>query len=643
MSRNCRPALSLLFALTVVYLSAQETIVPTPVAPNLVPTAPYSYNGLITAYGALGSASMIGEGVFATAAHVLYDEDNFQWAPIYYVKYFPQSDSNATGSPFREKYTPVALFKWDAYGTRVQNDDSGPGLSTPDTFNLDFGVGYFSSSTTVDSILEHAELNIDSEGDVTILRHNREKMVVGYPQDVVPDQGLMHFTQPGNYYAYDAIYEDYDSEALWAAVYNFDGVTTYSGNSGGPIYVRDDMDNWMMAGVLDGSNGSSGMLVRAIDDNAWELVEQAITARNQNALVRVDDLHVVGTPDSIEIAWTDHSSEEIGYSVFRHEQGLYEEIAVLPANSQGYVDASIKSGHVYHYRVQPFDSLGNKAPKSKSIMVNVPGIHKVAEAYLNLDGLRIRSTGDSSWFIDGSNKLRAGVVHSMGSSSLTLDIIGPGTIFFDWTASCEENPEYAIPGAQYEGDIYDAIWLYMDDVQVVSGDEPIFLSGPPEDDATGTKGPVGVQYNVPEGPHQIEWRYQKDPYTDQHQDTGFLDSLSWTPDPASPYPVYGAYALADSSWHNSPWFGLYNVQHWPWVAHEKIGWLYMLGGTSAQGMYIHCHDARIGTLYTTPEYWPFLYQPLTDTWIYFFEGTGDFGSGALFWDFENSQLVSTDG
>jgi len=629
---------------------AQETITPTPVDAGLLTTPPFSYNGLIISSGASASASMIGQGVMATAGHVVYNDTQFTWVPASSIQFYPRWNQNRIPSPGTDTfYAPVAYYKWEEYSTRVQNDDSGPGLSTPDTFNLDFAVGYFSSSVSVDSIIRHAELNIDGDGEISVIRHPREKMVVGYPQDTIlaTKRGLMHLTQPAVYEGYDAIYEDYDSGFLWASVYNLDGVTTYGGASGGPIYVRDDMNNWTMAGVVDGSNGSTGMLVRSIDDNTWYgteapgLIKQAIIARNGNALMRVEDLQVRQTSAaSVELTWTDNSTQESGYTVYKQDRGTYSKVAELPANAARFVDNTIQAGHTYHYQVQPYNALGNRAPKSKPARVVMDGTHQDAQNFLNASYLNLKSTGDSSWYVDDATRLRAGLVRSMGSSSLVLQIIGPGIVSFDWTVSCEENPEYSTPGAQYEGDIYDAIRLFLDNVQVNSGDEPVFLSGPAEDDPTGLKGPVSVQFTVPAGSHTVEWRYQKDPYADHHQDTGFLDSMTWTPDPAAGYPVYGAYGIEGTTWHASEWFGIYDGFHLPWVFREDLGWLYLLGRSPSNGSYVHSSDSRLGTMYTHPDIWPFLYRAETGTWVYFYEGSGKlFGIDAVLWDFTAQDFI----
>ena len=200
-----------LFATTA--LHAQQTVAPEPVPVDLVPTPPFSYNGLVRVSNPLtyGSGSMIGEGVMATAAHVVFNDDTNTWIEPSNVRYYPQSDSNNI-SFGRTSYSPVAMYRWTEYSARAIEDTSGEGSSTPNTFNMDFAVGYFSAAVNDPDVIEHAEVHIDPNGEVTIHRHPREKMIVGYPQDEdhIPsgNLGLMHLTPPDNYYAEESIDND---------------------------------------------------------------------------------------------------------------------------------------------------------------------------------------------------------------------------------------------------------------------------------------------------------------------------------------------------------------------------------------------------------------------------------------------------
>ncbi|HSH10135.1 MAG TPA: hypothetical protein VK995_07075, partial [Oceanipulchritudo sp.] len=158
---------------------------------------------------------------------------------------------------------------------------------------------------------------------------------------------------------------------------------------------------------------------------------------------------------------------------------------------------------------------------------------------------------------------------------------------------------------------------------VLSGNELVFISG--------EVSPQAKELQVPAGAHRIEWRYLKDPYADVGEDTGFLHSLQWHPDPAAPYPVYGAYAFPGTYWHGSEWFGVWDTQYWPWVAHFDLGWMYF-AGTPDGRLYGYSVLPQLGHFYTTPALFPFLYLTDTATGVYYYEGTGSYGRKAWFWN-----------
>jgi hypothetical protein len=630
-------------------LLVHGTILPEAIDAGLLNQEPYSFNGLIAINGvATGSASMVGKGIFATAAHVVSEttypdgQKQFRWyfeSPVEDIRYFPAYNTGGEANPTGPNFTPSAFYKWESYSSRVLGDTSGPGLTDLDTKNLDLVVGVIAG--TAGSIVNHAEVNIDPEFEVSILRDRRDKMIVGYPgvsPVPVENRGLMHATIPGDYFCeWNGLegFEELDSEGKWDAMYLFEGVSTYPGGSGGPIYVRDDLDNWVMSGIVSAKKGSDGMIVRGFDEEAWELVEQANFVRNLGAMRRVDNLSAeINDFGGVVLDWSDHASEESGYIIFRHFNGTYEELVTLPSDRESHTDFTVQPGHIYHYRVQPIAADGNRPPKSAEVRVAVSNSLPVARESLEQPWLQFTSDGDSTWFIDDQNRLRSGKVRSLGSSSLIFEIIGPGTLNFEWSVSSENNPEYAIEGAPDKGIIFDALYLYLDGEVMTQNNEPVFLSG--------IVGPESKQVTIPEGAHVVEWQYEKDPYTDEHDDAGYLSSVNWIPDAANPYPVFGGYAANDTGWHAAEWFGLYYSAHWPWILHEEFGWMYVLGNTG-NGLYGFSDLDVIGYYYTSPELFPFLYLPETGNWLYYFQDTGYRGSGAWFWDFASNSLIQTAG
>ena len=625
-------------------LHAQEAAVPTPLQSTEINAEPYRHNGLIWSDGALGSGSLVADGVFVTAAHLVFEESGTSVTPvpIGQISYYPRWHQTITNEIVGANYVPVKMLYWTSYSERVENDDSGPGLNSPDTFNIDWAVGYFSADVSAPAIREHAEVNIDKAGDVSVLREDRDKLFVGYPAESqsVPagNKGLMHATPAADYFCWwggiEGL-EDRDSGGLWIGIHDFQGVTSYSGASGGPVYARDDLGNWMMSGILVGSSGGESVLVRALDDNAWEWVEQALFERFGTAvpLQRVDNLSVLSvTRQSVGIEWSDHSTAEAGYTVFRQDNGTWEKLADLPADASAFIDATVAPGQLYHYRVQPFAANGNRAPKSEHAGAHTRGNNATATLRLAQPWLKFSHEGESGWYLDGANRLRSGEVRPNGHSSLVLDILGPGTLQFAWGVSSEDNPDYANPDSPEQGLIYDALQLYLNGEPVTAGEEPVFLSG--------TVGTQAESLVLPAGAHRVEWRYGKDPYTSENEDAGFLQSLAWSPDVLNPYPVYGAYAFPGTPWHGSEWFGVYYTTESGWRAHLELGWMYFTG-TADGRLYGYSTLPLIGNFYTTPAMFPFLYLLDSATWMYYYPGTGQYGSKAWFWNGKTNRYIQT--
>lgn len=615
---------------------AQTAILPEVLDQSRVDDIPYQYNGLISAGSAIGSASIVEEGVIATAAHVVFDDDALAWEPANTIRYFPRNhEMLPTGS---KSFTPVAFLKWDSYATRVENDGSGSGLSSPDTFNIDFAVAYLNRFIRDDTVMAFPEVHVDAEDSVSILRDNREKMIVGYPadEDFIPsgNVGLMHRTAPGDYFCFWTGLESRpadtwrDSENLWVATYEFEGVNTYSGNSGGPIYVKDDEDNWVIAGVVVGSVGSTGVLVRGIDENAWTWIEQAVAARGISRLRRVTDLTAEQTSSTtVLLEWSDNSTGETAHVIYRLDGGIWEAIDTVPADQVAYGDVNITPGQVYQYRVQAVGQPGETAPKSRPVTVLTSGRSTIAGDHFAQPWLGFLSAGDSNWFVDESNRLRAGKVRSLGQSSLRLDIIGPGTIDFSWSVSSEVNPDYDTPGPTF-GEIYDAVYLYLNGTPLLEGQTPVFLSG--------FIGSTPRQIVLPEGNHTLEWVYEKDPYSTEGEDTAFLESLVWTPDASTPYPILGAFATDDPVWHESVWFGSYMATGSPWANHSELGWIYLRPG-NGRDLFFHSNLPGLGDLYTHPEVYPFIYHIGREIWLYYYPSSGSFGERLWFYDQEASE------
>jgi len=75
--------------------------------------------------------------------------------------------------------------------------------------------------------------------------------------------------------------------------------------------------------------------------------------------------------DSVVIQWTDANNNEAGYSLERKTaSGYWEQLAVLPSNSNSFIDKNIASGITYTYKVCAFAGT-NVSPYSNSVTVTI--------------------------------------------------------------------------------------------------------------------------------------------------------------------------------------------------------------------------------------------------------------------------------
>jgi hypothetical protein len=626
-------------------LFAQNTIVPTTLIAPRVFQDPHLYSGMVSVANASGSASIVADGVVSTAAHVIFDDDAMTWEAIDDFGFFLRHHQKTAFDPVGTGLTPVGFMRWTSYASRVETDQSGSGFSTSDTFNLDFAVAWFGDYSAVTEVMAYPELWIDQEEQVGILRDRREKTIVGYPTDdeFIPssDRGLMHRTVPGDYFCWwDGLTyfpETWrDSEDYWVATYDFEGVTTYGGNSGGPMYVRNDDNTWVKAGVVvgSGSGGGGSVLIRGIDEAAWTLIAAAIEERGAPAVRRIESLTASRpSPTRIELEWVDNCSAEAHFHLYRLDEGLWSLLATLEPNTTTYADTSALPGRTYAYRLQAESSDGNRPPLSPPVAVPAVGQYRAAAQFLGEPFLAIENFGDTNWFLDSENRLRAGVVRDMGYSGLRLNLIGPGTLSFSWSVSSEANPDYNDPDSNLYREIYDALFLYLNGEPVLDGDELVHRSGLEQ-------GLETREITLPAGPHTIEWVYEKDPYTREGEDTGFLHSVNWQPTTASAYPIYGGFGNGESPQNGSTWFGSHDARALPWIAHPNLGWLYVYPG-NGKDLYLYSFDPALGVLYTHPAVYPYYYHFARQSWVFYYPGTGSFGQSAWFTDMRTEENFST--
>lgn len=613
-----RQVVALTLALSPSLWAVTEPVMLTATQETLRANEPYRWSVYVTVPSGRASGVVIAPRAYATAGHVVFNESTLGWSAASSIYGYWGNHNRVP--PLLSRQAGASIYRWDSYRTRATKDGSSSGASSIDTFNLDFAVVRVADPLIPDG--SFAPAMVDDPGNPSFIRQYREKTIVGYPadQDYVPivNIGKMHQNAPG---FYDTFWwgddeDPLDSGGEWIATQYFSEVVTWGGNSGGPVYVKDNAGRWLLNAVLVGGSIEDST-VRGLDAAAWTLVEAAAEASGDHPLRRVEALLATPATDGVELAWVDRSSGETGYRVERRGANEFEVLAELPPDAAGYLDATAAPGMAYQYRVQPFDANNSVAPPSPIAAIEVPGA--LAADYGRALGdplLYFHTLGDAPVAIEGDD-IVTGKVWTMESSALALELIGPGQLTYTWSVSSEANPDYNDPQSNYFGEIYDAIYCFLDDVQ------QSFLSG--------EEGPVQQVLNIPAGPHTIRWEYRKDPYSDEGEDRGRLQALTWTPSGTEAV-AYGARRV-DQYFQEASWFGKYTIDELPWIYHTELGWLY-LSPVDQNGFWVYSLRPELKWLYVSAQDFPAIYCVRTKSWLSYARGTGKGGRGAWFYDYK---------
>jgi uncharacterized repeat protein (TIGR02543 family) len=128
-------------------------------------------------------------------------------------------------------------------------------------------------------------------------------------------------------------------------------------------------------------------------------------------------------------------------------------------------------------------------------------------------------TEQSSTTYDGVSAFQSGAISHNGTSSISIDVVGSGTLSFRWKVSSEGS--------------WDFLRFYIDNVQQAS--------------ISGSVGWEEKTYAIPAGTHTIKWAYTKDGSVNSNSDCGWLDCVTYVPDAEPPEVSDELYYVIDLS------------------------------------------------------------------------------------------------
>jgi hypothetical protein len=235
---------------------------------------PFGFNGQLQSDVGYGSGVAVQTNVVLTAAHMVFNDQTLSY--VSQVYWYFQEEAGASA------LQPQAARGWyvlSGYAAQRTNDIFGglaPGQSTPQSRDFDVAALYFLSPVAGGGYGGYLP---SDEAPNSWLTGNSLKMLAGYPVDgsefgnasIVP--GEMYQTQPQPY-ALNLATDPVNDQQVYTASW----FLSYSGNSGGPLYVQYN-GYYYPAGVYLGTlyNGVTpyASAVRAIDSDVVGLITNA--------------------------------------------------------------------------------------------------------------------------------------------------------------------------------------------------------------------------------------------------------------------------------------------------------------------------------------------------------------------------------
>lgn len=599
--------------------------------------SPHRYTGYVRINNPSGgrgvaSGSVVDEGVMVTAAHVVFDADSLSWVTGVFM--VPRHHQRYVASEYTSRrFLFPTILREATYRDRVERDRDGgidDGRSSWDTFNMDIAVAARMARLDPRPMVPgnaHPVVGVDPERPESWLREPFDKLILGYPsqEETIPEEnrGFMHEIAADDFLFFWDAQSDRpstfrDSGGFWTALHHTSDFRVYRGNSGGPVFVWDpDFGRWVNSAVVVGG-GESRTLVRAIDEFVWEMIDEAAGQSGVRRLRRVVDLgaHPAADGESVHLEWTNRSAESEHVAVLRQAGLRWEEIALVGPDANEFLDSDVTPGGRYVYAVQPVSPLGNRAPRSDVSRVSLPGANAVLGGSVAAPLLAWATHGEVG-FVAHAEGARSGRVPSLGTSSLSTTVTGPGDLIFRWSVSSERNMNLPDRGSTVplgSEKLYDTFYF------LVNGEVRRWISGAVSSET--------ITLPLAAGTHELTWEYRKDPYADELEDAGFLHEVTWTE--TGGQPVYGAFDTgADRMWAH--WWGFFRDTENGWLYHEELGWLF-LEPTGDNAFWAYSPLRGVGWFHTAAGVFPNLHIPEVG-WVHYRRGSGQGGDGSQVFDF----------
>ena len=579
---------------------------PSTISSSDLSDAPYAYTGLVyyisgdTIY--MGSGFLVGSNVFLTAAHVAFDDDTMSWVSGIkfdqaFNKYYTYLNGDSTtGTMYLSSYsTELAEF--------MKTPSYSSGTSDNDTFNSDIVAIY--STTTLST--GYGTYSIHREDEPALAAKQWEMMLLGYPmdEDYISESniGKMHQSGPDTWSLTDLYGNNdgtYEVNGVLAALYSSDDFVSYSGNSGGPLFVYDDDDDFYTdVGIVVGGSitgRSAYTLCRIIDINTEDIIEEAIDASGASSYLLPPSISAEDGGSYVKVSWSDSSLLETGWEVRRNDGDAWNIVGTVASGTNYLLDTSAESGITYKYTVRPYRTLSsgttNRGPWSARVSAGIGGANEALAKALGARYVYVKSEGDAPFYpASDSSVVYSGKILNNQESDMELTLTGPGTLTYTVVLSSESG---------------DKLTVYLDGTSAAS-----FTTSKTYSDQTLTVSSSGT--------HTVEFAYTKDSYDTSGSDNATITDLSYyCSDTAE---AFQGGIVTSGNWRYSTIIGTYYDYGDSWTYSDCFGFAYMYPQSSAstwvsnQVQWAYVYGNNFGWCGFSMTGWPWMWSA-NKGWMY---------------------------
>lgn len=207
---------------------------------------PFYYKGIVFSGESRGSGFVAEhEQLFFTAAHVVFGDNGWNPPPTWVGGY---SDEGAPGAEL--EIPSRGYFRWTQYANIVA--EAGP--DSPRAFSRDVALAW-----GLEPFVEGIPASLDFKG-VSNLQRSNLSIITGYPAE------LDYTQESGGYFLHTTAPDITPFKLAIGPYLNATHISTGPGNSGGPVWVQDDLGNWKAGGVLvSGRPSETGVYAMSSD------------------------------------------------------------------------------------------------------------------------------------------------------------------------------------------------------------------------------------------------------------------------------------------------------------------------------------------------------------------------------------------